>query len=32
MGALGTVLLFQYSAKKYYEIPQKHVENIEHMC
>lgn len=32
MGASETMLLFQYSTKKYYEIPQKHFENIEHMC
>lgn len=31
-GASETVLLFQYSTKKYYEIPQKHIENTEHMC
>lgn len=31
-GASETVLLFQYTTKKYYEIPQKHIENTEHMC
>ena len=29
---LGRCSHFQYSTKKYYEIPQKHIENPEHTC
>ena len=29
---LRNFLLLDYSTKKYYEIPQKHIENTEHMC
>lgn len=32
MGVSELVLLIQNSTKKYYEIPQKHIENTEHMC
>ncbi|MGN0171147.1 MAG: hypothetical protein ACI39H_10385, partial [Lachnospiraceae bacterium] len=32
MGASGTVLLFEEGTEKYHEIPQKHIENTEHMC